>query len=376
MSYLSDYKTTGSAYHAGMINPVLAQLYHQHGINGDRLLSLNNFERAGLCDEIIELMDKSFRPSDFEMATDILLSLLRHAEHNLKEALSERLSVMDNAPLRLILQFINEDIEISKPILMHSKALNDLDLIYIIQSKDSSFWKAIAQREDLGENVVETLVDTKDIGIASILVENRTAQFSDYSLEKITELANNDNALTDILIKRLHQSEGEFARKIYAYAGEALKQALSNSATEVPVEITDLLNEVIGEFADETQNNFVPNLSVLKAADLFLEQGKLNITLMMNTLRRGQMSSFMAQFSRFSGMPIAVVVAMLQQRNGQGLSIAAKANGISRQDFMMMYNFTRKILGENYVSSNDLTTALAYYDRVTPDVAKRLMKKL
>lgn len=364
-----------SSFKAGQINPVLAKLYLSHGITDSSMMMVAGAERARLCDDIVQLIETSVRHTDREMASDILISLLKHAEKNLKQAIAERFSTLDSAPLRLVLQFINDDIEIAEPVLKYSKALNDLDLLYIIQSRDSPFWQAIALRENPGENVVETLVDTKDISTAKNLIENETVEFSDYAAEQITNLAKQESILIEALINRSQDKDGSFAKQIYAYASESLKAAIIQKCGRLSESTTHKLEEVLEEFTDTVAHNFMPNTSMLKAAELFQAQGKLSPNLMINTLKRGQISSFIAQFSRFINLPVAVVVAMLQQKNGQGLSIVAKANDISRTDFLVIFNFTRKMMGEDYLSAKDVTMALAYYDRVSPDVAKRLMRQ-
>jgi hypothetical protein len=280
------------------------------------------------------------------MASDILIALLRHAEKNLKEALAERFSVMENVPLRLILQFVNDDIDVAEPILKYSQALNDLDLLYIIQSRDAPFWQAIATREGLGENVIEALIDTKDAMTAEALIDNSSI------------------ALGEGVI-----------RTIYSYVSEGIRKRIEQNFGVLAVELEEQTDSVIGEFAAVPQFDFMPTAAMTKAADLFLAQGRLSKTLLMNTLKRGQISSFIAQFSRYVGLPVAVIVPMLQQSNGQGLAIACRAAGIERNDFLLMFTFTRKIKGQGYTTAGEVSSALAYYDRVTPDIAKRLMSQ-
>lgn len=374
MSNLSNH-TSDATYRAGVINPVLAKLYLSHGISDGELMAVENAERAGLCDNIIQLIETSSRQTDREIASDILISLLKHAEKNLRQAIAEKFSASDNAPLRIILQFINDDIEVAKPVLTHSKALNDLDLLYIIQSRDSPFWQAIALRTDLAENVVESLVDTKDIATAKNLIDNQTAKFSEYATKEITNLAQDNSILTEALINRSLDKDGSFAKKIYSYASESLKLAIIQKCGRLSEDVAQEIDEVFEEFSDSSVNRFIPTPAMTKAAELFQEQGKLIPSLMLNTLKRGQIASFIAQFSRFINLPVAVVVPMLQQKSGQGLSIASKAHDINRADFLVIFNFTRKMMGEDFLSAKDVTTALAYYDRVTSDVAKRLMRQ-
>lgn len=372
MSSLS-YTDAEMAYKAGAVNPVLAKLYLSHGIRAEAMNHLAYQDRAGLCNDITHLIETADRATDREMAADILLSLLRHAETQLKQAVAERLSVLHQAPLRLILQFINDDIDVAKPVLTQSTALNDLDLLYIIQSRDSPFWQAIAERQNLGEHVVDTLVDMKDVATTQKLVENIDITFTDYALGKIAKMASDTDMLNDCLISRGHTSRGDFARRIYAYASDAVKEMMTEKLGTLSQDVADAMDDVMAEFIEATPHHFMPSGSMLKAAEMFMEQGKLNKILMLNTLKRGQIASFIAQFTKFSGLPLAVVVAMLQQKSGHSLAIACKANGIEKNEFFMIFNFTRKIMGEDYLSKAHVSSALVYYDRISPAAAKRLV---
>lgn len=353
-------------------NPLLVKLYHTHGFQMGEANDISFDERIELCDDVTRLIEQSQKPADKEMASDILIALLRHAEKNLKQAMAERFSVMDNVPLRLMLQFVNDEIDVAKPILTYSNALNDLDLLYIIQSRDSPFWQAIAARKNLGENVVDALVDTHDIATSKTLVENVSVTLTDYATGVISELSKDNSELANALLARSEITE-EMSRILYAYVGDELKQKMAEAYDALTTDEQETFDEVVDEFTATPHPTFLPTASMLKAADLFMEQGKLSTGLMINTVKRGQLSSFIAQFSRYIGLPVAVVIPMLQQKNGQALAVASRAVGIDRNDFLVMFNFTRKISGQDFATSSDINSALTYFDRVTPELAKRLM---
>lgn len=368
----SGHANTPSAI--GAINPMLVKLYNTHGLREGNVMDLAFEDRVELCDDVTKLIEQSQKPADREMASDILIALLRHAEKNLKQALAERFSVMDNVPLRLVLQFVNDEIDVAKPVLKYSNVLNDLDLLYIIQSRDSPFWQAIAERRVLGENVIDALADTKDSLTSHALVHNTAITLTDYATSVIEQLAEDDSHLAEALLSRSELTE-DLARKLYDYVGAELKQQIERTFGALSIEMEEATSDVVDEFAKYRNSNYMPTASMLKAADLFLHQGRLTQILMMNTLKRGQISSFIAQFSRYAGLPVAVVVPMLQQKTGQGLAIACRACGIQRHDFLMIFSYTRKMTGQDFLASGDANSALTYYDRVTPEIAKRLMSQ-
>ena len=92
------------------VTPLLVRLYDSH-----KLYSLAKdkkpLARAELTSAVSELLEMDLSPREGELIADVLIELMRQAEKDLCQALSEKLSVVDNVPLRLILQFSNDTID-------------------------------------------------------------------------------------------------------------------------------------------------------------------------------------------------------------------------------------------------------------------------
>ncbi|HNQ92761.1 MAG TPA: DUF2336 domain-containing protein [Alphaproteobacteria bacterium] len=254
---------------------------------------------------------------------------------------------------------------------------NDLDLLYIIQSRDSSFWQVIAARNSLHENVVDALTDTRDVPTARVLVDNNTISFSNYAVSVLSEMAVSDSSLAEPLLMRPDVPQ-EIARKLYSYVGAELKAMMARKYKMASPEIVEAVEDVVSEFSGvpKEMGALLPTSAMMRAAEMFMQQGKLTTDLMLRTLKRGQMASFLAQFSVFVGLPVAVVVPMLQQRNGQGLAISARAHGLSKEEFMSIFMLTRKLAHEQgVVNAAHMTRAIEYFDRISPHLAKKILKR-
>ena len=108
--------------------PMLVKLHDSH-----KLYSLAQdkqpLAQSELSTAMAELLDMQTTPREEELIADVLIGLMRQAEIDLREALSEKLSIMENVPLRLALHIANDEISVAKPVLKNSIALGDLDLI-------------------------------------------------------------------------------------------------------------------------------------------------------------------------------------------------------------------------------------------------------
>lgn len=357
----------GSLAQSGAVDPMLMRMYRAHGRAGDDTSHLSFGERIELCDDVANLIATSDKVVDREMATDILITLLRHAEKSLKKALAERFSIMENVPLRLILKFVNDDIDVASSVLKYSKALNDLDLIYIIQSRDSPFWQVIATRPSLGVDAVDALADTGDLPTARNLVQNNDIGMTDYALRRVMVHIEQDESLAHDILARSDVG-AEFIKKIYAIVGDAVKDIVIQKTGRLNNDAGRAVDEVIAEFTEPQQSVYMPTSAMLKAADLFLEQGKINPRLMLEALRRGQMAAFVAQFSRYASLPVAAVIPMVQQKDGQSLGVACRAGDMTQGEFANIY---RAIHGNSTMI--EVSDAIAYFDSIASDVAKRLM---
>jgi len=107
-----------------------------------------------------ELLDLELGTTEKEVITDALMSVISQAERNLRQAIAQKMSLSNNAPLRLILNFVSDDIDIATPVLKHSPVLNDTDLLYIIKAQSKEYWRVVAERSKLSPVLVDALADT------------------------------------------------------------------------------------------------------------------------------------------------------------------------------------------------------------------------
>jgi hypothetical protein len=140
--------------------------------------------------------------------------------------------------------------------------------------------------------------------------------------------------------------------------------------------LTDAIDEIILEFVDGVdEDQYVPTVSVIKSVERFHEKNLLTVKMMLGTLKRGQTQTFVAMFSKFTGLPLETVISILRQSSGQGLAVACRAKEISKQDFISMYLLSNRIRNSGkMVDLKDITRAITYFDRIQPGIAKGIME--
>lgn len=362
-------KAAGANYLNGAINPLLVQLYDSHQLYqmaGDKKPQI----RTELMHAVTGLLDLPLKNTESELVSDILISLLRQAETDLRQAIAERLAVIDDVPLRLILKLANDDIGIAEKVLKQSNVLSDIDLIYIIQAQGPAYWRAIAARANIGPQLIDTLAQTHDKETAIVLAKNDTIELTENAVQILAEIAKTSSDLAQPLLQRA-EVPASLAYMLYDYIGTELKAYVADKYGSAETVVDDVIAELTG-WADKT---FVPSSEMIQSAEIYAVKGMLNSDLMVKALKRGQFSTYIAYFSRYTGLKADMVYRILQQKCGQGLAIACKATGVSRQDFISMYMLTQRMRQENGVlDSLALNKAMTYYDRVSVPVAKRIMR--
>lgn len=356
------------------VMPLLVQLHDLQ--RADKLAKSDKKEvYSDLSNLMLDLLQVDLPQSEQELITDVLIGLMRQAEIDLRKALADRLSNSDEAPLRMVLHLANDEPIVADSLLRKSPVLQEMDLIYIVKSQGPAHWHSIARRKFIGGQLVDVLAETKDLETAIALSENDTATLTENAVTIFADMAKHSQALAKPLLLRQELPPG-MAKKLYAVVGEALQKSLEKEYGAFNAELSEDVADLVQEFEEADSRNFMPSTRQITNAQAMNNLGNLDIDSMMRVLRRGQIASFIAQFSVFSGMSAKTVHDIVAQEKGQGLAIACKGMGMTKPDFMSFYLLTNRarMPGDGVVDQSELGAALSYYDRIGADQAKRILE--
>jgi uncharacterized protein (DUF2336 family) len=357
--------------------PLLLRLYESH-----KLYAMAEDERpqarTALTGAVADLLEVRLSGREQEILADVLISLMRQADYDLRRALSERMAVLDNVPLRLVLFMANDEIEIARPVLRDSLVLSDLDLIYIIKSQGPEYWQVVAQRENLSAGVINALADTRDVETAVILAGNERAVLTEYATQILAAMAQSHDEVARPLLSR-PELPIAVARELYAHVGAQLKAHIrSFYGEEAAAPLAKAFDDVFVDFADAgvyNRSEFFPTKTMSEAADRYSMAGLLNMNLVMDTIKRGQVPSFIALFAKYSGLPATRIHDMLLQACPKGMAIACRAFGVQKGDFSTIYIMTHRMRSKGrMVNHRDMLDALEYFDKIRPEAAMRIVR--
>lgn len=370
---------TGSEYtqmrlldHSAEATPLLVKLHDSHKMYqlAKDPMPESRGELAGIMSDLLSV---DLKAHETELLTDVLMSLIAQAEIDLRHAIAERLAVMDNVPLRLIINLANDDIKVADPILRESRMLHDMDLMYIVKSQGVEYWRAIASRSKLSGVVVDTLAETRDIGTAINLVQNSNVLLTPKALEALGDMAKSSSKLAQKFIVRDEVTK-EIAMKLYQFVADDIKSYIKDNYVTAIEDVADeAVNEVIEEFRSSMNGDHMPTSEMVAMAVELKRRETLNVEVMIENLRRGQVANFIAIFATYCDLPMKTTLEMMRQETGQGLAVACKARRIEKTDFVNMYLLTARVRSGKIITQSLLSKALSYYDNIKGSDARVIL---
>ncbi|MES2729377.1 MAG: DUF2336 domain-containing protein [Pseudomonadota bacterium] len=356
------------------VAPLLVRLYdfQRSALSDAAALSPDMY--GEITDAATSLINTKLADRDRDLVTDALLTLIQQAEMDLRQAMAERLAVMDNVPIRLILKLAHDDVCVARDILRLSPALNDLDLLYILKSQDAAYWRHIAARHRMGPLVIDALADTRDIDTMMTLAENTHITLTQHAFKTIGSVAHDDTRLATPLLSR-REVPADLARALYTYVGQKLQSHLQVQFGFVEADLNQTVSDAVQDVTHSSRMaGILPSTAMMRAAFVFDSRGQLSGEVMLKTLARGQLASFVAMLSVKANIAPQTVLTMLQPDGFEGLVVVCCALSFTKNEFMQIYILTQKVRSvDGRINQQQLHRALLYFDTLTQAKAKTLL---
>lgn len=356
------------------VTPLLVRLYDTQRIQ----LLLEDKEpsaRAELIGAVAALLEVELSIREQELLADVLINLVRQAEIDMRQALAERLSVMENVPFRLILHLANDAIPVASPILQKSPVLSDLDLIYIIKSRGPDYWEAIAGREGLSKQIIDILSDKRDPLTAIQLSKNTRTRLTRHAMVVLADMARSSDRLAKPLLLR-RELPASMVKELYEYVGQELKDMISAyyGYGVTPRNVTNDLDDLIIEFAGPEKLKYIPTEAMITVADKFVRRKELTFELCLSVIQRGQIASFIALFARYTGLSIEKTYAAIKDSKGYKLALICRAFGIQKNSFSTIYRMTERLRsGNRMIDQKALNRVLTGFNNIRPEMAQKAL---
>lgn len=318
--------------------------------------------------------DQELNEHEQRLASEILMNLIRQAELDLRQALSERLAVQDRVPHELVVFLANDELSVAKPVLMHSPLLNDVDLMHVISNRGVEHSVAIAQRGQISPMVADRLIDKGDPKVVMSLIDNQRIHLQKGSIKKLVKVALVSEELQAPLLRR-PEIDAEVAVDLYMVVSQALRNEISTRFTLPPSMVDQALDTLVHELSNEAHGARATSRHMMTLAHRFRERSDITPDLMIKTLRRGQVAFFLALFATRLQMQPEQVMGMIQKDGGKAFVVACRHIRMLKSEFASIFLLSRGIrTGDKIVDQRELAMALKHYDSLKDFDVERIIQ--
>jgi uncharacterized protein (DUF2336 family) len=264
--------------------------------------------------------------ADREVAGEIFKIMVADAEISVREALSASIKDNPNVPHDIAKTLANDVAEVSLPILEFSEVLTDEDLIEIITHQDSISQKAIARRETVSSDVVETIVDnTADETVVAEVMKNDGADIAENVMSKVLDTYG-ESEIVNVPISERKNISVSVAERLVALVSEKVKEHLVTHHEMNPDIVTDLFFDA----RERATNSLTGEETKVKALveDLH-NNGRLTESLIFRALCMGDTDFFDAALAKRAGIPASNAFKLINDKGDSGLKSLFKAGNLS-----------------------------------------------
>jgi uncharacterized protein (DUF2336 family) len=301
---------------------------------------------------------------------DVMARLVSTIEAKDRAELAHRLAPITNAPSSVIhMLAFDDDIEVAQPILRQSERLDDPALLANANTKSQRHLFATSQRQSLSETVTDVLVERGDREVVHAVVKNVGARFSDAGFRMLVKRSAGDDDLATIVGMRSDIPRPHFL-VLVEKASSALRARLAARNPQASSTIEGAVAAVAGGIRDDARNSspdFAAAQTAVERQNRIRRIGEAEIH---QYARDRKFEETAIALSLLCDTPIDVVERALLDPGAEIVLILAKVAGLSSTT-------TKAILllraADRAMSAKDLDQALASFNRLQPDTARRVL---
>src|SRR5882757_4931113 len=281
----------------------------------------------------------------------VLTSLVPHAELAARADLAERLSLLANAPRRLVRQLAHEDV------------------IAIANAKSQGHLLAMAERPKLSPDLTDVMVRRGDRDVIRRAAGNAGAAFSTGGYSTLIKRAATDGVLTLTVGQREDLSAGQL-KELLASSIDPVRRRLFDAVKPTRQSaIRQAMNEISG-IAErvESRRDFAPAQRTVLALQ---GAGHLNESVLIGFAKSYKYEESLAALAVMSGIKIATLDQLFAEDRYDPILIVGKMIGL---EWATVRALILLRLGLNRVPSPaDLEAARANFARLMPSSAERVV---
>ena len=256
-------------------------------------------------------------PDDLAAAEGAMLMLLDDPSPLVRRALADALAASPNAPPAIVIALAADQPQIAAPVYALSPLFVDADLVDAAATGGGTIQAAIASRAGLPQSVAAAIAEVGTAEACLVLVENRNAQITPFSLDRIVERFGHLAAIREALLAR-EDIPAATRQTLVIKLSETLAGFVAgrswlgaDQAQRIAREACEKATVTIA--AETPGTELGPLIRHLRAS------GQLTAGLILRALLSGNIALFEEALAELTGMPVARVSGLVHDRGTVGL---------------------------------------------------------
>ncbi len=256
-------------------------------------------------------------PDDLAAAEGAMLMLLDDPSPLVRRALADALAASPSAPPAIVIALAADQPQIAAPVYALSPLFVDADLVDAAATGGGTIQVAIASRAGLPQSVAAAIAEVGTAEACLVLVENRNAQITPFSLDRIVERFGHLAAIREALLAR-EDIPAATRQTLVIKLSETLAGFVAgrswlgaDQAQRIAREACEKATVTIA--AETPGTELGPLIRHLRAS------GQLTAGLILRALLSGNIALFEEALAELTGMPVARVSGLVHDRGTVGL---------------------------------------------------------
>jgi uncharacterized protein (DUF2336 family) len=302
---------------------------------------------------------------------DVLVTLIERIETKALAELSSRLAPVSTAPIEVIRRLArNDEIKVAGPVLAQSPRLTARDLIEVAETKGQSHLLAISGRTELEESVTDVLLSRGNREVATRLVTNSGARFSETGFEKLVEAGETDASFAEKVGLRLDLPP-QLMCELLVRATESVRSRLLAKAS---AENRDEIRRVLGTISSQVSQEAIAPRDFGQASELvqsMQKTGQLNEAALLQFANEGKYEEMVAALSLLCAASIEIIKPIMKNTRPDGLLIPCKAADLK---WPTVCAILKNRFAHHSISDEDLATCKSQFFTLTKATAQRALR--
>ena len=302
---------------------------------------------------------------------EIMFRLAKEMEAKVRAQLAETLAEATVAPMALIDDLANDEIEVAEPLLTRSSLLGDTALLAIIEKHSQEHLLAISQRSTVSDRVAGSLAEKGDDRVLGSLAGNAGADLSETTMATMIGRAVDKQIVGGRLAARTDVTS-ELAKKLFQNVSAAVRNSILSGEPGIDGDQVDRAIEQIGDGIDqglgEDDKDYAQRFVERKA-----KLHQLDLGLVETFIRNRDIWKLVAGIAALTGLEFTVVRQSIFDPSGQKIAVLCKAINMNLKTFEDIIEFTDF---KRSRTAQDKLALSGAYRGMTEDAAKRALRFL